>query len=82
MTLHRCLIHGGDPEITSDGSVRPNDQTHPQQPIIVYLSSWTSNGSASFPLRHCDTITEGLVKIWTARLGLSGVVQFNNWNSC
>lgn len=82
MTSPRCLIHGGDPKITSDGSVRPNDQTHPQQPIIVYLSSRTSNGSASFPLRHNDAITEGLVKTWTAWLGLSGVVQVNNWNGC
>lgn len=66
MTLHHYLIHGGDPEITSDGSVRPKDQTHPQQPIIVYLSLWTSNGSTSFSLRHSDAITEDLLKTWIA----------------
>lgn len=82
MTSHRWLIHGGDPEITSDGSVRPNDQTHPQQAIIAYLSSWTSNGSASFPLRHYDAITVGLVKNPTAQPGLSGVMRVNNWESC
>lgn len=82
MTSRSCLIHGGDPEIRSDGSIRPNDQMHPQQPIIVYLSSWTSNGSASFPVRHCDAITEDLVKTLTAELGLFGVMQVNNWKSC
>lgn len=58
MTWQRRLIHGGDPQITSDGSVGPNQQhQHPQQAhygLLIWL------GHLMELLSQCSTTTPPL----------------------